>query len=46
MRALEAAFCKPAKDICFPAPAAEDDMSLSDGVDLHTLRFTRASGEQ
>lgn len=42
----EAAFRKPAQDVCFPAPAAEDDVPLANGLDLHTFRLARAGGEQ
>lgn len=46
MRALEAALCKPAKDIRFPAPAAQNDVPLANSLDLHAFRFTRSRGEQ
>lgn len=46
MRALEAALCKPAKDICFPAPTAKHDVSLANSLDLHALCLARAGGKQ
>ncbi len=42
----ETAFRKPAEDVCFPAPAAEDDVPLAEGLDLHALRLARAGGEE
>lgn len=46
MRALEATFREPAEDVGLPAPAAEDDVPLANGVYLHALRLARAGGEQ